>query len=140
MPAFSLPALLRAVLVWLVIMAAESVQGARRRTLLSLELEFALRQVSVVVGAAVIFAITWLCMRWMRLRTDAEALAIGIGWVVLTLLFELVLGRVFGVSAERLRADYDLLHGGLMPLGLAAMALTPWAVRRLQARRLRHPG
>jgi hypothetical protein len=135
MPAFSLTALLRALLVWFLIVLAESVQGTLRRLLVSPEAEFAVRQLSVFAGAVVIFAITWICLRWMRLRTAGEALAVGGLWVALTLLFEIGLGRLTGLSWDRLLADYDLLHGGLMPLGLLAMALTPWAVQRLQARR-----
>lgn len=139
MPTFSLPALLRALMVWLLIIAAESVQGGLRRLLTSPEADFAIRQVSVILGAGVIFAITWVCLRWMRVRSAADALAIGVVWVILTLVFEFAIGRATGVSSERIHADYDLLHGGLMPLGLLAMALTPWAVRHLQARRLGPP-
>lgn len=134
MPAFSVPALLRALLVWLLIVGAESAQGALRHLLISPEAEFAVRQLSVFAGALVIFAITWACLRWMRLRTAGEALGVGGFWVGLTLLFEVGLGRFMGLGWDRLLADYDLLHGGLMPLGLLAMALTPWAVRRLQAK------
>ena len=134
MPAFSLPALLRAIAVWLLIIAAETAQGALRRFLVSPEVEFAIRQASVLIGALVIFAITWVCMRWMRVRTAGGALAVGILWVLMTLGFELILGRAMHLGWDRILADYDLLHGGLMPLGLLAMALTPWAVRRLQSR------
>jgi len=136
-------ALLRAVLVWLVVMAAESVHGTLRRLLLSPEVDFALRQVSVLIGVVIIFAITWLCMDWIRVRTARAALAVGGVWVLLTLVFELALGRLTGLGWPRILADYDLTQGGLMPLGLAAMFLTPWAVRRLQAgraaRRLQTP-
>lgn len=135
MPAFSIPALLRALAVWLLIVAAESVQGGLRRLLLSPDVDFAVRQASVIFGALVIFAITWACMRWMRVRTTAGALATGLLWVALTLAFELLIGRALGLGWRRIFEDYDLLHGGLMPLGLLAMALTPWAVQRLQARR-----
>jgi len=135
MPSFSIPALLRALLVWLLIIAAETAQGALRRLLYSPEMEFAIRQLSVVAGALVIFAITWVCLRWMRIRTAGGALATGLLWVALTLAFEVVLGRGMGLGWDRIFADYDLLHGGLMPLGLLAMALTPWAARRLQAGR-----
>lgn len=135
MPPFSLPAALRALTVWLLIVAAESAQGVVRRGLVSPETEFVVRQISVVTGALAIFAITWICLRWMRLRTAGEALGVGGLWVGLTLLFEVGLGRLMGLGWDRILADYDLLHGGLMPLGLLAMALTPWAVRRLQARR-----
>ena len=135
MPGFSLPALLRALMVWLLIVLAESGQGALRRLLVSPEVEFAVRQVSVLTGALVIFAITWFCLGWLRLRTAGEALGVGGLWVALTLLFEIGLGRLMGVGWDRMLADYDLLHGGLRPLGLLAMALTPWVVRRLQAKR-----
>lgn len=136
MPAFSLAALLRALLVWLAIIAAESVHGALRRLLLSPEVDFALRQVSVLIGAVIIFAITWIFLDWIRIRTARGALAIGAFWVALTFAFEIGLGRVMGLGWNRIFADYDLAHGGLMPLGLLAMGLTPWAVRQLQKRRL----
>jgi len=134
MPA--VPALLRALVVWLVIIAAESVHGAVRRMLFSPEADFAIRQASVLVGAVIIFAITWIFLDWVRIRTARAALAIGASWVVLTVAFELALGRLTGVGWSRIAADYDLPNGGLMPLGLLAMGLTPWAVRWLQARRL----
>lgn len=140
MPPFSLPALLRAVSIWLLIVVAESAQGAVRRLVVSPEADFVVRQASVITGALVIFAITWVCLRWMRLRTAGEALSVGGLWVALTLLFEVGLGRLMGLGWDRILADYDLVHGGLMPLGLLAMALTPWAVRGLQARRGRHLG
>jgi hypothetical protein len=133
-PAFSLPTLLRALAVWLLFMAAESVQGALRRVLAGPEVEFAVRQASVVVGALVIFALAWACRRWMGLRTAGGALAIGGLWVLLTLAFEFALGRLLGLGWDRLLEDYDLTRGGLMPLGLLAMALTPWLVQRLHAR------
>lgn len=135
MPLPNLAALVRALLVWLLIMAVETAQGAARELLASPALEFAVRQVAVIVSAGVIFAITWLCMRWMRIRTALGALAVGFLWVVLTLAMELGLGRAMGLSWARIFSDYDLLHGGLMPLGLAFMAITPWLVRRLQPRR-----
>lgn len=134
MPAF-LAALLRAFLIWLVIIASESLHGALRRLLLSPEVDFALRQLSVLIGVVIIFAITWLFMSWLRIRTARAALAIGALWVLLTLAFELALGRLTGLSWARILIDYDLTQGGMMPLGLLAMGLTPWAVRALQAAR-----
>lgn len=133
---FSLAALLRALAIWLLLMAAESAQGGPRRLLGGGEVVFLVRQLSVLSGAAIIFAITWFCMRWMRIGTTRGALAVGALWVVLTLAFDFGLGRATGASWGNILIDYDLLHGGMMPLGLLAMGLTPWAVRRL--RRLEH--
>lgn len=137
----TLPVILRALLVWLLIVAAESMQGSLRRMLFDPDFEFVVRQVSVLTSALIIFAITWACIRWLRIRSAVGALGVGVLWVVLTLAFEIVIGRALGLSWARISSDYDLLHGGLMPLGLLAMALTPWAVRRLEAeRRLKAAG
>jgi hypothetical protein len=134
MPSFGLAALVRALFVWLLIMLTESAQGALRRLLLDPDTAFALRQVSVLVGALIVFLVAWACGRWMRLPSIAAALSVGGLWVVLTLAFEIGLGRATGLTWREIGADYDLAHGGLMPLGLLAMALTPWAVRRLEIR------
>jgi hypothetical protein len=133
MPA--LPTILRALLIWLLIIAAESLHGALRQMLFDPDIEFFVRQASVLTATLIIFAITWACIRWLKIESTAAALGVGLLWVVLTLAFEVVVGRALGLSWARIASDYDLLHGGLMPLGLLAMALTPWAVRRLKARR-----
>jgi len=40
--------------------------------------------------------------------------------------FELVLGRlVMHLSWERIASDYNLLQGGLMPIGLIVLTLSP---------------
>ena len=135
MSPFNLTALVRALLAWLLIVAAESLHGALRRLLFSPEVDFAIRQLSVLVGLAMIFIITWVLSDWIRIRTARGALAIGAVWVVLTAGFEVALGRLTGLGWDRILADYDLPRGGLMGLGLLAMGLTPWAVRQLRAGR-----
>ena len=128
-------AFVRTLLIWLVIIAAESVHGAIRRLLFSPEVDFAIRQLSVLVGVVLIFAIAWIFLDWIRIRTARGALVVGAVWVGLTVAFEVALGRLTGVGWGRIAADYDLPNGGLMPLGLLAMFLTPWAVRQLKSGR-----
>jgi hypothetical protein len=132
MPTINIPLLIRVLLIWLLIALAESLHGSLRRLLTDPDFEFAVRQASVLTGAVIIFAITWISIRWMRLKSEASALAVGVLWVVLTLAFEILVGRAMGLGWDRILSDYDLIHGGLMPLGLVAMALTPWAVHRLR--------
>lgn len=134
MPGFSLSALLRALALWLLIMLAETAQGALREWLASPAIAFAARQAAVLIGIVVIFAITWFGLPWVRLRSAAGALSVGLLWAALTVGFEVGLGRALGLGWDRILGDYDLLRGGLMPLGLLAMALTPWLVHRLQQR------
>ncbi len=127
-------ALLRALFLWLLFILVESLQGALRHWLLGPEMEIAMRLASVTAGVAVIFAVTWFGWSWLRPRSYGAALATGALWAVLTLAFETGLGRLQGVSWDRLAADYDPRRGGFMAIGLLAMALTPWAVGRLKTR------
>lgn len=134
MPGVDLAALVRALLIWLLIMAAESAQGALRRFLFDADTVFVARQAAVLISCAMFFAITWFSARWMDLRTARGALLVGVLWVALSLAFEIGLGRALGASWPRLLEDYDVSRGGLMPFGLLFMALTPWLVRHLQGR------
>lgn len=56
------------------------------------------------------------------LRSFADCLRVGLLWVVLTLAFEWNFGRfVTGRSWASILAEYNLSHGGLMPVGLAIL-------------------
>lgn len=124
---------LRALTVWLVIIAVESVHGTLRQLLLAPVLgDFRARQVSVLTGSLLIFLVAWLFVRWLGATSRRMLLGIGFFWVVLTVAFELALGRLLGFEWSRLLEDYDLPNGGLMGLGLVAMFLTPLLAARLR--------
>ena len=57
---------------------------------------------------------------------------IGSAWVVLTVAFEISLGRMLGYSWERLGPDYNMLEGGLLPIGFVIMATSPLSAGRLR--------
>ncbi len=119
--------LLRAFVVWLVMMILETVHGVLRTLLLvPLVGDFRARQLGVITGSLLIFGIAWLFIRWVRARTTPQLLAVGLEWAVLTVLFEIGLGiLVLGLPWERVAEDYDLPQGGFMGLGLLFMALAP---------------
>jgi len=57
-------------------------------------------------------------------------------WVVLTLGFEIGVGRLLGASWERILSDFNLLRGGLLGIGLLIMAFSPRitaSLRRMKA-------
>lgn len=134
MPAIPLSALLRALLIWAVFILAETLQGALRRALFGPQVELWIKQASVFTGVVLIFVVAWLFRRWLAAHSVAGALAVGALWVAMTLGFEVGLGRLLGLGWPAIGADYDLARGGLMPLGLLAMALTPLVVRGLARR------
>lgn len=129
---------LRGIVVWVLLMAVESVHGAlRQRFLAPLVGDFEARRIAVLTGAALIFVVTALAIRWVGIRDRAGLLGLGAWWVALTVLFEVALGRwVFGFGWSRILQDFDLRNGGLMGIGLAAMLFTPLLAARMRGVRL----
>ena len=124
---------LRAVAVWVLLMSAEIVHGVARTLFLAPAVgDFRARQLAVVSGSLLMLAITCLTIRWLQPRATRSLVTIGVMWVVLTLAFEIGLGRLVGYSWNRIASDYNLLHGGLMPLGLGVMAMAPWIASRFR--------
>jgi hypothetical protein len=83
--------LVRAFLVWLVIIAAETVHGI---LLVPIVGDLPARQIDILIGSLMIFAVAYLFIRWIAARTTLQLLGVGLLWVVLTVLFELGLGRL----------------------------------------------
>lgn len=127
----------RALAVWLGIIAAETVHGILRQLVLAPRVgDFRARQIAVFTGMAIILTIVTAAIRWLRLPDTRARLAVGGLWVVLTVAFEIGLGRlVLDASWSRILEDYDLPHGGLMGLGLLVLALSPLIATRLRAPR-----
>lgn len=119
-------------------MVAEVMHGIVRTVWLAPQVgDFRARQIAVVSGSLLILLIASLTIRWMRIRNGSALLTIGGLWVALTLAFEIALGRwVLDYSWEHLASDYDLRHGGLLPIGLLVMAMSPWLAARMRGRSL----
>lgn len=128
-----LPVLVRAVAAWLLIILAESLQGVLRRLFLVswIGLQRA-SQVGVLVAIVLIAIVAVASARWIGLRRAGSLLMVGALWVMLTLAFEIGLGRALGYGWDRIFADYDLTRGGLMPLGLLAMLAAPLVAARVR--------
>jgi hypothetical protein len=117
----------RAVVVWLVIIAAETVHGVLRGVLLvPLVGDLPARQIGVPIGSLIVLAVAYLCIQWIAAGTRVRLLGVGVLWVVLTVLFEVGLGRLaLGLSWERITEDYDPARGGFLGLGLLFTAVSP---------------
>jgi hypothetical protein len=88
---------------------------------------------TVLTGTLLIVSVVTLFIRWLHLPTIGSRLAVGMEWVLLTIAFEIVLGRVvLGYSWERVLSDYDLSRGGLLSLGLVIFALSPLIAAKLR--------
>jgi hypothetical protein len=123
----------RVIAVWMLIMLVETAHGALRGIFVApIVGDMHARQLGVVVGSLLIFAIACGTIRWMRLASSRAQLQAGAIWVASTLAFEVLLGLSVGASWERILSDYNPLHGGFMVLGLAFMFFAPRLAAKLR--------
>ena len=116
--------MLRGLLLWLLIMAIETVHGILRAIFLVPRVgEELAGQIGWPVGLVIVFTITLLLIRWTKLRTVRALLALGAVWAVLTFFFEVAIGLLRGFDVARILAEINPLSGGLMVYTLAVMAI-----------------
>jgi hypothetical protein len=129
--------LLRAFLVWCIIIVIETVHGILRTLLLVPVIgDLPARQVSVLTGSLLIFGVTLFLIKWIAARTRLQMLIVGMIWVLLTVLFEIALGcLVLNLSWDRITEDYDINRGGFLGFGLLFMAATPTLAAMLRNNR-----
>jgi hypothetical protein len=128
---------IRSLAIWLVLIAAEIVHGILRAILfVPFVGEFRSNQIGVFTGSAIILGITYFTIRWIGAQRPNELLLVGLIWLVLTVAFEVLFGRfVVGLSWERIASDYNVLNGGLMPLGLLFLFFSPMIAANLRTHR-----
>ncbi|MBF2028307.1 MAG: hypothetical protein IGS48_16325 [Oscillatoriales cyanobacterium C42_A2020_001] len=125
---------LRAFAIWLLFIVAESLNGTIRELWLVPALgDVRAHQVGFVSGSILILTIATLFIPWLHPSRILELLQVGLLWLVLTLGFEIGLGRlILGYSWNRIAADYNLSQGGLMAFGLLLLLVAPAIAAKLR--------
>lgn len=125
----------RALAGWSVIAVAMVLNGGLRTVVLApLFGDRAARQISASTGAAIIVFIAYLLISWLEPRTRISLFVIGSIWVGLTLVFDVALGRIMGLSWQRILFEFDVTNGALMLPLLLVVLFSPFlaaAIRRL---------
>ena len=124
--------ILRAVIIWFVLLILAVLNGGVRDTWLSPRLGDAVgRALSTLLLSALILLTTWLTIGWIRPGAARAALSIGALWLALTLAFEFLVGHYgFRKSWGELFADYDLRRGRIWVLVLLVTFLAPLLAAR----------
>ena len=120
--------------VWLLIMLAAIANGVVRQALLEPVLGpvIALPLSGILLSLIILF-LSWLLVPWFGRARASTWLAIGMLWVVLTLLFEYLFGHfVVGIPWIEIRRVFDVTTGNLFSLALLSAALSPWLAARLR--------
>lgn len=93
------------------------------------------RQISTLTLLILLTGYMWLLHRRWPIAQERTALAIGLTWVAMTLVFEFGLGHyVEGKSWATLLQDYDITAGHIWIVVPLWVAVCPAAVRRLHFR------
>ena len=126
--------LFRGLAVWLIIILAESIHGTLRQLLIAPIIgDLPARRIAFVVGMLLIFLIAYCFIRWISAPSTKSLFAVGVMWMILTLVFEFGLGIfVLNFSLERMLEDYDVSRGGLMGFGLVFVIFAPYSATQLR--------
>jgi hypothetical protein len=94
--------------------------------------ELAAHQLSTVTLIILIGIYTWLVSLGWKLESVAQALIVGVIWLVLTISFEFGFGRlVMKHTWERLFNDYNVLKGRIWILVLVWTLLAPLVINSI---------
>ena len=124
--------ILRAVVIWVLLVLLAIANGAVRDALVSPRLgEQAGHVISTGTLCAVILVVAWASVRWVGPIGIGGCLRIGVLWSLLTLGFEFAAGHyLFGTSWASLLADYNLAEGRVWPLVIVTTLVAPLLAAR----------
>lgn len=123
----------RGFLLWLLIMAVETLHGILRGMFLVPRLgEDTAGKIGLALGSFIVLLLSVLLIRWTRQSGNAALLRLGALWTLLTFVFEIAIGLLRGLDAGQLWAEINPLAGGTMVYSLAVMLLAPLIAAHLR--------
>jgi hypothetical protein len=95
--------------------------------------ELQAHQISTASGILLFGAYIWIIIAVWRPESSRQALAVGLLWLGLTVVFEFVFGHyVAGHPWSRLLHDYNLVAGRVWVIVLLFVTVAPYGIYRLQ--------
>jgi len=96
--------------------------------------ELRAHQVSTVTGIILFGLYIWVLTRWWKIQSSAQAIAIGVMWLALTVAFEFLFGHyVMKHPWSRLLHDYNILEGRIWALVLLFVVIAPYIFYKLSS-------
>jgi hypothetical protein len=124
--------MVRGLLVFLGIMAVETVHGVLRGLFLVPRVgEDMASWLGWPAGMVIVLLISTLAIGWTGIRTRSGLLRLGAVWAVLTIAFEVMIGFLRGMGAAEVLAAFNPLAGTIL-YSAAVMFLAPLAAARLR--------
>lgn len=82
--------------------------------------------------SAIIFVAAYLALPWLGTRKVPTLWGIGLGWLALTLIFELSIARWQGMSWSAMFEAYTFNNGNIWPLVLLVVAVAPVTTAKIR--------
>ncbi len=119
--------LLKALLVWLIMMVLAILNGALRVKVINLFVgEYSGHILSSLLLSLIIFITSYIFVSVFKISISKELLLVGIFWFILTIIFEFGFGHyIMNHPWEKLLADYNFFKGRLWILVLISELLAP---------------
>lgn len=126
--------MIRYFLAWFAMLAIAIANGAlRQMTFGQYMAELHAHQLSTAIGCVVIGLFIWFVVRKWPPSSSRHAVRIGLMWLVLTVAFELAMGRFLMHRAWlELVPDYSLMEGRVWVVFLAWLTIAPYLFYRLR--------
>lgn len=119
--------------IWAAILLCAILNGALREAVLIPKLGSVPGLVlSGLLLSFVILAVTYLSLPWLGIHNDRGLWAVGIGWLIATLIFELIFGLSRGKPVAEILGAYTFKGGNLWPVVLVVTAAAPWLAARFR--------
>ncbi len=126
---------LKALAIWVGILALAMLNGALREfVLIPLLGRSAGLLISGLLLGTLIVATASLTVPWFGRHPASTFIAIGIGWLALTVVFEFSFGLARGKPLTEILAAYTFQDGNLWSLVLLVTAISPWLAAVLRHR------
>ena len=124
----------RYTVAWLGLVVLGIINGVIRNSVYAKFLgELFAHQVSTVILIVLIGLYTWVLTGWWKIESAGQAVAIGLIWLALTVVFEFLFGHyVVGHPWSRLFHDYDIRQGRVWVLVLIWTTVVPYVIYRLR--------
>jgi hypothetical protein len=122
------------ILLWLPMIVLAVLNGTFRQLFLTKYYsELTAHQLSTFTLTVLCAIYTAVVFPFLAIRGSKQALLVGFIWVILTVSFEFLLGRLTGKSWAYLLKDYDLVAGHIWPVFLICLLLLPYVFFSLKS-------
>lgn len=118
---------IKAIAIWFGILLLAIMNGGLREAVLIPKLGLTPGLIlSGLLLSVLILLITYLTLPWLNVQNTHHLIAIGLGWLILTVVFEFSFGLLRGMPWSEILDAYTFKDGNIWSLVLLVTAVAPW--------------